>query len=44
MTPEQWLVVGSLAIVYGTGAATFIYYYTGNRYGARERKRDVSNN
>lgn len=40
MTPEQWIVVISLTLVYMTFAAMIIYYYTGNRYGARQRRRD----
>lgn len=39
MTPEQWLIVLSLTLVYLTYAAIMVYYYTGNRAGAVERRK-----
>lgn len=44
MTPEQWLVVLSLTVVYGTLGAALLYYHTGNRAGAVERRKRGQSN
>lgn len=37
MTPEQWLVVGSLLIVCGMYAAMLLYFYAGTQSVDKEK-------
>ena len=39
MTPEQWLIVLSLTVLYGALGAALVYYHTGDRAGAVRRNK-----